>query len=232
MLEHDTALAEQLARKSDVPLGFLKKTLTCLAWDNNDFGEETLSGKGTTHNTNGIIVQRVSPETVPCDVSSSRTNTVEEESQKPSKAKRSSTLHFIEEPIPDYHVRKKSGLPLCLLDTSEQLSISKSDTEGETHVIDLGMTVCKMHVTQPDSPLPGWTDFNMLLHNDHVPEKSRVGYLPIINASLTQLKTVNAVFEKSIAVADELELELPLVFMFRCIHCQMSKLTFFCVALC
>ena len=26
-------------------------------WDNNDFGEQTLSGKGTTHNTNGIAVQ-------------------------------------------------------------------------------------------------------------------------------------------------------------------------------
>ena len=29
-------------------------------WDNNDFGEETLSGKGTTHNINGIIIQRQS----------------------------------------------------------------------------------------------------------------------------------------------------------------------------
>ena len=26
-------------------------------WDNNDFGQETLSGKGTTHNTNGVVVQ-------------------------------------------------------------------------------------------------------------------------------------------------------------------------------
>ena len=30
---------------------------TTLVWDNNDFGEETLSGKGTTHNTNGIAIQ-------------------------------------------------------------------------------------------------------------------------------------------------------------------------------
>ena len=30
---------------------------TTLVWDNNDFNEETLSGKGTTHVANGIIMQ-------------------------------------------------------------------------------------------------------------------------------------------------------------------------------
>ena len=30
---------------------------TTLVWDNNDFTEETLSGKGTTHVANGIIIQ-------------------------------------------------------------------------------------------------------------------------------------------------------------------------------
>lgn len=45
-LEHDTALAtKQLQRKSDVPLGFRRNVFTTLVWDNNDFGEETLSGK-------------------------------------------------------------------------------------------------------------------------------------------------------------------------------------------
>ena len=31
---------------------------TTLAWDNDDFSEETRSGKGTTHITEGIIIQR------------------------------------------------------------------------------------------------------------------------------------------------------------------------------
>ena len=30
---------------------------TSVMWDNNDFGEQMLSGQGTTHNTNGIAVQ-------------------------------------------------------------------------------------------------------------------------------------------------------------------------------
>jgi hypothetical protein len=28
-----------------------------IVWDNNDFNEETLSGKGTTHVANGIMIQ-------------------------------------------------------------------------------------------------------------------------------------------------------------------------------
>lgn len=58
VLEHDTALAlQQLERKSLVPEGFHSGIFTTLVWDNNDFGEETLTGSGTTHNTNGIILQ-------------------------------------------------------------------------------------------------------------------------------------------------------------------------------
>jgi hypothetical protein len=58
VLEHDTALAEtQLLKTSYVPDGFCKRTFTTLVLDNNDFRKATLTGKGTTHNTIGIIVQ-------------------------------------------------------------------------------------------------------------------------------------------------------------------------------
>lgn len=58
VLQHDTDLAlKQLNSKSPIPEGFHKQLFTTLVWDNNDFGEETLSGAGTTHCTNGIILQ-------------------------------------------------------------------------------------------------------------------------------------------------------------------------------
>lgn len=59
VLEHDTALAElQLERGGTyIPPSIVPEISVTLVWDNNDFGEETLSGKGTTHNTNGIIIQ-------------------------------------------------------------------------------------------------------------------------------------------------------------------------------
>ena len=56
----DTALAEQQQQKGITPDSIQTETFTQLAWDINDFREETLSGKGTTHNTNGIIVQKPS----------------------------------------------------------------------------------------------------------------------------------------------------------------------------
>ena len=44
-LEHDTALAaQQLRLGNGIPPGFNSSMFTTLVWDNNDFGEETLTG--------------------------------------------------------------------------------------------------------------------------------------------------------------------------------------------
>lgn len=64
VLEHDTALVQLEVQKGGVtmPSSLQKSTFTTLVWDNNDFGEQTLSRKGTTHNTNGIAIQhKVAP---------------------------------------------------------------------------------------------------------------------------------------------------------------------------
>ena len=54
----ETSLAQhQLATSSQIPSGFSKGKPTVLVWDNIDFGEEIASGHGTTHHTNGIMVQ-------------------------------------------------------------------------------------------------------------------------------------------------------------------------------
>jgi len=56
-IDYDSALAEY-RRKADgiVPFGF-EYIFTSLVVDNNDFKEQTLSGKGTTHCTTGLAVQ-------------------------------------------------------------------------------------------------------------------------------------------------------------------------------
>ena len=60
VLEHDTALAHLQIERGEIyiPENISAGAPITLVWDNNDFGEETLSGKGTTHNTNGIIIQQ------------------------------------------------------------------------------------------------------------------------------------------------------------------------------
>ena len=73
VIEHDTALAnKQLCTENIVPEGFIKKTPLTVIWDNNDFREETPSVEGTTHNSNGFLVQRIGcvddgTESIPCE---------------------------------------------------------------------------------------------------------------------------------------------------------------------
>lgn len=64
VLEHDTALAklQDLKGPISIPSCIKPNQMAILVWDTNDFREETASGKGTTHNTNDIIVQRIVPD--------------------------------------------------------------------------------------------------------------------------------------------------------------------------
>ena len=78
VLEHDTALAHLQVERGDIyiPENIRVELPATLVWDNNDFGEETLSGKGTTHNTNGIIIQQtVASESASLPSTSSRQRT-------------------------------------------------------------------------------------------------------------------------------------------------------------
>lgn len=171
VLQHDTALSEQqVSNKSDVPEGFLKKRFTRLAWDNHDFGEETLTDKGTTHNTNGIIVQRAADE-APDEHHPVEENITDD--RKPTRG-RQRTLRFVEESIPDYHAGKKIGPPQLAAPSNDLPdALSHIDSGGQTHTLDLAMALCKLQ-SDDDSNLPGWTGFNVLLKQD-APQKTKVG---------------------------------------------------------
>ena len=58
---HDTALAilssDGQEKEITIPRNMNQHAFTTIVWDNNDFNEETVSGKGITHVANGIIVQ-------------------------------------------------------------------------------------------------------------------------------------------------------------------------------
>ena len=62
VLSVDTALAEEYLEMQEggisLPSNVQPNVFALWCWDNNDILEETLSGKGTTHCTNGIIIQR------------------------------------------------------------------------------------------------------------------------------------------------------------------------------
>ena len=57
--KYDTALAIASSRGQDIiiPRNINPGMFSTVVWDNNDFNEETVSGKGTIHVANGIMFQ-------------------------------------------------------------------------------------------------------------------------------------------------------------------------------
>ena len=72
VLEHDTTLAnKQVCSNIIVPEGFIRKIPTKVIRDNNYFREKAPSGEDITHNTHGLLVQRIGCvdydcESIPC----------------------------------------------------------------------------------------------------------------------------------------------------------------------
>ena len=59
VINHETALAIVNSKDSvEFPVGVIPKRFTTFVYDNADFNEDTLSGKGTTHVANSICIQR------------------------------------------------------------------------------------------------------------------------------------------------------------------------------
>ena len=59
VLCHETALAQvNISNDFAIPPRFVSDFSATIAWDNDDFSEETRSGTATTHITGGIIIQR------------------------------------------------------------------------------------------------------------------------------------------------------------------------------
>lgn len=58
MIRLETTLAVQQAATIDaIPTGFSEAAFTVLVFDNIGFAEETISGSGTTHHINRIMIQ-------------------------------------------------------------------------------------------------------------------------------------------------------------------------------
>ncbi|XP_038063921.1 uncharacterized protein LOC119734467 [Patiria miniata] len=205
VLEHDTALAQQEIQRGSnaLPSCLVKGTFTTLVWDNNDFGEETLSGKGTTHNTNGIAIQHSEPQTFTTDVKQSMART------------RKRSL-----PAPDVDLVTFRGAKKAS-PTSFAFGVA---LEEEYHMSLMEHPMRKdaaYYLTKIPQKrlLPAWTGFNQLL-NKELPPKATVAYLPVIDASPTDLNTVNTILHKSVEIANKLELPSVVVVVDQAIYAK------------
>ncbi|XP_033106462.1 uncharacterized protein LOC117108533 [Anneissia japonica] len=206
----ETSLAQlQLLNTNAIPNGFAKHTPTTLVWDNIDFGEETLSGHGTTHHTNGIMLQsRI------CKLTS-RSDTVTIRKGIRSFKPAPSTLEI-------YHRTKRQG-PKKL---GHQSQLNKNTYKPKllpAFRTDLAFIFAKYADEEPVT-VPGWTGFNMVVKGEMTLEQSAIHYLPVIEASPTEMNTVKTILEKSLAMADRLEVDHVVLVFDQAIYAKIQEI--------
>ena len=79
--------------------------------------------------------------------------------------------------------------------------------------LDLIYSLIKIFAANDEDPWPGWTGFNTMLRQSDIPPVSKVGYLPIVDASPTEYSTLNEVLKSGIRILDKLQLQQT-VFVF------------------
>ncbi|XP_056090913.1 uncharacterized protein LOC130070521 [Rhinichthys klamathensis goyatoka] len=212
VLEHDTALAELQLERGDtyIPPSIVPEISATLVWDNNDFGEETLSGKGTTHNTNGIIIQKPTSS----DVLTSEFVSLQKSRKRSLKTP----------PIQiDIFTRGKRAGPECFRSRIEVGCEICIPVQATARTMDSAYFFMKTQEVQR-SVLPGWTGYNTLLQRGAIPPQSNIGYLPVIDASPTDLNTVHTILTRSIAIADKLKLSEIVLVMDQAIYSKAQEI--------
>ena len=199
--KHDSALTVSIINgenDSFLPRNIVNDVFTCLVWDNNDFREETPSGKGTTHVTNGIAIQR--------------NHGTQDLRQKAAVSKKIRTVAAPPVDILPYFSKCK-GEP-ALQSTNPDITFNSPVDQQEQIVgrkLDFIHVLCKKvsdgkseFSQEMKGVLPSWTGFNTQLFMENTKELSNIGYLPVIDAPVTELSTVFTLLNKSMAIANKL----------------------------
>ena len=74
-----------------------------------------------------------------------------------------------------------------------------------------------------DEVIPGWTGFNTMLYNHEIPNVSRVGYLPVIDATPTEYSTINTILIRSKEIADKLELKYAVLVFDEAVYAKVQQ---------
>ena len=216
-LEHDTALAlVELSRgELPVPKGIMDGLFTTMVWDNIDFGEETLSGKGTTHSTNGIIIQRkLTDEVMP--------------NQAPAKSIPKKKQRSVQAPStrlePFYGTSRTKDGPECIGKDIDIESDPHCASRVNPKTLDQAYIMTRIKAADEEkTTIPSWTGFNTLL-STNIPRQSIIGYLPVIDASPTELETVKTILVRSVQYADLLHLAVIVLVFDQAIYAKAQKI--------
>ena len=180
-MSYDTAIAQLVIDTTDIiPREFIASEAINLVYDNIDFGEDI---KKQTHVTNGIITQKITSENHSREAQTSRIS----KSQRSLKAPQSDVVQF--------SIGVDEGNDVVTIMASRELALK----------LDLAYVLAKL-LPLDNNILPGWTGFNTKLCENSIPVVSRIGYLPVVDASPTEYSTIKTILERSYAITDKLQL--------------------------
>ena len=171
------------------------------AWDNIDILEETLSGKGTTHCTNGIVIQR---KLAGCEPPP---KPVEVEHGANRRRRPNTSLNIDNNQILPYNAGKRAGpqpVDFNMNASNEEFTHAREDANLKDFVWFL------TRVTGPSlfvrnnylQAVPSWSAFNSKTRSTGVPNRSLVGYSQMLDAKATELSPVYTVVKKFMAMVD------------------------------
>ena len=209
--ELDTALCLQkmaMTEAESVPLPEANQPFifTTLAWDNIDRLEETLSGGGTSHRVNGIVVQpRVfGPSPAPPSM-------VENKSRRRS-------IEATEIHLPVYNAGERVGPP-----HRHCVEVSYTDIQRESWRKNLIWLLVRLHANK-NQPVCSWTGFKVMVRSDTSISQDQVGYLPTINAPATSLSTVHEVLVQSLKIRETLQLPSIVVVFDQALYAKATEI--------
>ena len=190
ILRLETAMATDAQISGAIPTGFVKQVWATVVWDNIDFCEETISGSGTTHFVNGILVQAI--DGIP---------PVSDQTRRGTSISRRLKRFLSDEMTQNAIVWNKNMRTGPIV----QVAIEIPALEHSTNIIDNCYCFIKNSHLHPEK-FPDWMQYNRNISLPTLP-KSLIHYLPVIESPATDMSTIDTILARSIAMADQLELK-------------------------
>ena len=178
-----------------------RSTVALMVADNIDNLECTLSGSGTSHRVNSILVTEKSARQ-----SDDESDDQDYEPPVAKKCRRSLPATVVTREIPEYYGGKRVGPGELAQVQNVGVSSSYADEVKELALRFLVWLEVRKLETHPLLLVPGWTGFNIKVRDRVVVVESTIGYLDTIDSPATDLKTAYEVLSRGCEIKDRLKL--------------------------
>ena len=209
--ENETALCmKKLATTAEghvvLPEDIFPYLFTTMAWDNIDILEETLTGGGTSHRVNGIIIQ---PTTY-------GPQQKQQLIQFTGKHKRSLFIDDLN--LPMYNSGQRVGPGIVITNHQEH-----RDTDREVFIKNL-IWILLRQVEQINQSISSWTGFHITVRKGVEVINDTIGYLPTINAPATEMATVSEILNRSKNIMKDLHLQNVVLVFDQALYAKVAEI--------